>query len=184
MTDTGAVIDWLLDPEHSDPSIRWQVMRDVLDAPQSEWAAERYRVETEGWGARLMGSRKVRADMSNIEFMDSDRGRRDRRRPDPLFSWENVRRVLRILENGARLVAMHRNPKWTTPDGLMIDSDAYVAALELAVACEAETAGKPTLDFFRSDARLAAAQGSVSAALLPNRPALGDRKTGGRRGTG
>jgi len=54
MTDTGAVIDWLLDPEHSDPSIRWQVMRDVLDAPPSEWAAERSTVETEGWGARLL----------------------------------------------------------------------------------------------------------------------------------
>jgi hypothetical protein len=54
MTDTGAVIDWLLDPEHSDPSIRWQVMRDLLDAPHSEGAAERAKVETEGWGARLL----------------------------------------------------------------------------------------------------------------------------------
>ena len=54
MTDRGAVIDWLLDPEHSDPSIRWQVVRDLLDAPQSEWAAERAKVETEGWGARLL----------------------------------------------------------------------------------------------------------------------------------
>src|SRR6266540_2912880 len=53
MTDR-AVIDWLLDPEHSDPSIRWQVMRDLLDAPPSEWAAERAKVETEGWGARLL----------------------------------------------------------------------------------------------------------------------------------
>src|SRR5947209_12060931 len=54
MTDRNAVIDWLLDPEHSDPAIRWQVMRDLLDAPQSEWAAERARVETEGWGARVL----------------------------------------------------------------------------------------------------------------------------------
>ena len=54
MADTGAVIDWLLDPENSDPSIRWQVMRDLLDGPQSEWAAERAKVETEGWGARLL----------------------------------------------------------------------------------------------------------------------------------
>jgi len=51
---TDSVIDWLLDPENSDPSIRWQVMRDLLDAPQSEWAAERAKVETEGWGARLL----------------------------------------------------------------------------------------------------------------------------------
>jgi hypothetical protein len=51
MTDTGAVLAWLLD---SDPSIRWQVMRDLLDAPEAEWAVERAKVETEGWGARLL----------------------------------------------------------------------------------------------------------------------------------
>ncbi len=54
MADRTAVIDWLLDPEHCDPSIRWQVMRDLLDAPHSEWAAERAKVEMEGWGALLL----------------------------------------------------------------------------------------------------------------------------------
>ena len=42
---------WLLD---SDPSIRWQVMRDLTHAPADEVAAERARVATEGWGARLL----------------------------------------------------------------------------------------------------------------------------------
>ena len=42
---------WLLD---SDPSIRWQVMRDLLDVPESDWTVERAKVETEGWGARLL----------------------------------------------------------------------------------------------------------------------------------
>ncbi len=45
------VIDWLLD---SDPAIRWQVMRDLTDAPAAEVAAERAKVATEGWGARLL----------------------------------------------------------------------------------------------------------------------------------
>jgi hypothetical protein len=45
------VIDWLLD---SDPAIRWQVLRDLADAPPGEVAAERARVEHEGWGARLL----------------------------------------------------------------------------------------------------------------------------------
>jgi hypothetical protein len=54
MTDSRSAIDWLLD---SDPSIRWQAMRDLLDAPESEWAAERAKVETEGWGARLLACR-------------------------------------------------------------------------------------------------------------------------------
>lgn len=51
MTDRDPVIGWLLD---SDPSIRWQVMRDLLGAPEPEWSAERAKVETEGWGARLL----------------------------------------------------------------------------------------------------------------------------------
>src|SRR5271154_5011949 len=45
------VIDWLLD---SDPSIRWQVMRDLAELPEEEVAAERARVCTEGAGARLL----------------------------------------------------------------------------------------------------------------------------------
>ena len=45
------VIDWLLD---SDPSIRWQVLRDLSGAPAAEVAAERARVATEGLGARLL----------------------------------------------------------------------------------------------------------------------------------
>jgi hypothetical protein len=45
------VVDWLLE---SDPAISWQVMRDLVDAPEDEVAAERARVATEGWGARLL----------------------------------------------------------------------------------------------------------------------------------
>jgi hypothetical protein len=47
----GAVIKWLLD---SDPSIRWQVMRDLTGEPEEVVAAERSRVAVEGWGARLL----------------------------------------------------------------------------------------------------------------------------------
>jgi hypothetical protein len=51
MDSSGPVIDWLL---ASDVSVRWQVMRDLLDAPEPQWQAERAKVETEGWGARLL----------------------------------------------------------------------------------------------------------------------------------
>jgi hypothetical protein len=46
-------IDWLLD---GDPAIRWQVRRDLTDAPAAEVAAERARVEHEGWGALLLAA--------------------------------------------------------------------------------------------------------------------------------
>ncbi len=45
------VIDWLLD---SDSALRWQVLRDLTDAPPGEVAAERARVAREGWGAQLL----------------------------------------------------------------------------------------------------------------------------------
>ncbi len=50
-TPDSPVIQWLLD---SDPSIRWQAMRDLIGAPLEEVAAERARVATEGAGARLL----------------------------------------------------------------------------------------------------------------------------------
>ena len=48
-----------MDPTHNwlmegDPAIRWQVMRDLLDAPEREWQEERQRTLAEGWGARLL----------------------------------------------------------------------------------------------------------------------------------
>jgi hypothetical protein len=46
-----SVIEWLLD---SDPSIRWQVMQDLLNAQADEVAAERAKVATDGWGAQLL----------------------------------------------------------------------------------------------------------------------------------
>ena len=45
------VLDWLLD---SDPAIRWQVLRDLVQAPADVVAAESARVAAEGWGARLL----------------------------------------------------------------------------------------------------------------------------------
>jgi hypothetical protein len=45
------VIDWLLD---SDPAVRWQVLQHLTDAPAEQVLAERDRVATQGWGARLL----------------------------------------------------------------------------------------------------------------------------------
>jgi hypothetical protein len=45
------VLDWLLD---ADSSIRWQVMRDITHELADVIAAERSRIATEGWGARLL----------------------------------------------------------------------------------------------------------------------------------
>ena len=49
-----AVIDWLL---AGDPAIRWQVLRDLSDAPAEQVATERAKVASEGWGAALLAKR-------------------------------------------------------------------------------------------------------------------------------
>ena len=46
-----SVLEWLL---HSDPSIRWQVMRDLTGETAEAVTAERAKIATQGWGARLL----------------------------------------------------------------------------------------------------------------------------------
>src|SRR5215216_643214 len=48
---SSSALQWLLD---SDPSIRWQVMQDLIGAPAEQVAAERAKVATQGWGAQLL----------------------------------------------------------------------------------------------------------------------------------
>jgi hypothetical protein len=48
---TEPVVDWLLE---GDPAIRWQVMRDLLDAPNEDWERERQRTVETGWVAKLL----------------------------------------------------------------------------------------------------------------------------------
>jgi hypothetical protein len=55
-TQSGEVLAWLLD---SDPSIRWQVMRDVARSSPDAIAAERARVATAGWGAELLDRQRA-----------------------------------------------------------------------------------------------------------------------------
>lgn len=57
-----AVIDWLLD---ADPSIRWQVMRDLTHTPAEVIAAERARVAVEGWGAHLLDQQRPDGQWGN-----------------------------------------------------------------------------------------------------------------------
>jgi hypothetical protein len=45
------LLDWMLD---SDPTLRWQVERDLAGSPQEVWGATRARIATEGFGAELL----------------------------------------------------------------------------------------------------------------------------------
>ncbi|MCD8546900.1 MAG: TIGR01458 family HAD-type hydrolase [Aeromonadaceae bacterium] len=66
----------------------------------------------------------------------------------PTWDYALLNRAFACLQQGARLVAIHKNRSWQTPQGLMLDIGAFVAALEYAVPCEAVVIGKPNPDFF------------------------------------
>ncbi|MEH0108903.1 squalene cyclase [Tersicoccus sp. MR15.9] len=51
MATDAALLDWLLD---TDPTLRWQVERDLAGAPPTVWQATRARVATEGFGAAML----------------------------------------------------------------------------------------------------------------------------------
>src|ERR1700757_2826732 len=106
-----AHLKWLLD---SDPAIRWQIMRDLTDEAPDAIAAERSRVATEGWGAKLLarqspsgrwGGRKENAGLlitfySLVVLMDmgldpaSNQARKMVERVDKnlIFKWHKTRR--------------------------------------------------------------------------------------------
>ena len=43
------------------------------------------------------------------------------------LTYANLNVAFRLVRSGARLIGMHRNPWWLTPDGPTLDSGAYVA---------------------------------------------------------
>ena len=54
-TSEASAVQWLLD---SDPSIRWQAMRDLVATPAEVGAAERSRVGAEGWGVQILARQR------------------------------------------------------------------------------------------------------------------------------
>jgi len=63
-------------------------------------------------------------------------------------TFENLNRAFRLVRRGARLVGMHRNPWWLTPEGPTLDSGSFVVGLEFAAETRATIVGKPSTAFF------------------------------------
>ncbi len=66
------------------------------------------------------------------------------------FTWPRLNAAFRLVRGGSRLVAMHRNPWWLTPEGVTLDSGAFVRALEFATGRRAFLVGKPAGAFFEA----------------------------------
>jgi HAD superfamily hydrolase (TIGR01458 family) len=67
--------------------------------------------------------------------------------PDEL-TYTNLNLAFRLVRGGARLIGMHRNAWWLTPEGPTLDSGAYVTGLEFAAGVRAQIIGKPAPAFF------------------------------------
>ena len=103
------------------------------------------------------------------------------------FTYERLNTAFRLVRGGARLVAVHRNRWWLTPDGATIDSGAFVRALEYAAGRRSFLVGKPSPAFFRA-ALATFVAGGVPATVAT--PPAGDDGSGpasaddGRRASG
>jgi HAD superfamily hydrolase (TIGR01458 family) len=78
----------------------------------------------------------------------------------------NLNCAFRLIRNGARLIGMHRNPWWMTPDGPTLDSGAYVTGLEFATGVRAQIIGKPSPAFFSIAVEALRRDGAARASRL------------------
>jgi HAD superfamily hydrolase (TIGR01458 family) len=69
------------------------------------------------------------------------------------FAPRNMQSAFTLIRGGARFLAMHKNRWWLTPAGVMLDSGAYVAALEFGLQRRALVTGKPSRAFFAEGVR-------------------------------
>ncbi|MEZ4598487.1 MAG: TIGR01458 family HAD-type hydrolase [Syntrophotaleaceae bacterium] len=64
------------------------------------------------------------------------------------FTYDNLNRAFLLLKEGAPLIATGRTACFQGPNGLLLDSGPFVAALEFAADTEALVLGKPSPGFF------------------------------------
>lgn len=68
----------------------------------------------------------------------------------PYFSYQRLNRALRLLMQGAPLLAIAQNRYFMAADGLNLDAGAFVAGLEYAAGLRAEVIGKPAATMFHA----------------------------------
>lgn len=65
------------------------------------------------------------------------------------FTFDRLNRALRLILNGAEILALEQDRYWQESDGLVLSTGPFVAALEYATGKKAELMGKPSPEFFR-----------------------------------
>jgi HAD superfamily hydrolase (TIGR01458 family) len=65
------------------------------------------------------------------------------------FTFESLNRAMRLILDGAGILALEKDRYWMESDGLVLSTGPFVAALEYATGKRAQLMGKPSKDFFR-----------------------------------
>jgi HAD superfamily hydrolase (TIGR01458 family) len=65
------------------------------------------------------------------------------------FTFERLNQALRLILDGADILALEMDRYWKEPEGLVLSAGPYVAALEYASGKKAELMGKPSPEFFQ-----------------------------------
>ena len=69
------------------------------------------------------------------------------------LTYARLNHAYRLLLNGAKLIAMHRNVAWRTEEGMTLDSGPFIEAIARAARARITTIGKPSPPFFRQAMR-------------------------------
>ncbi len=69
------------------------------------------------------------------------------------LTYARLNHAYRLLLNGAKLIAMHRNVAWRTEEGMTLDSGPFIEAIARAAGVRVTTVGKPSPAFFRQAMR-------------------------------
>ncbi|OPY46768.1 MAG: putative HAD-hydrolase [Methanosaeta sp. PtaU1.Bin028] len=71
----------------------------------------------------------------------------------PDFTYSRLNLAMRLVFEGADLLAMEMDRYWREPDGLVLSTGPFVRALEYATGRQAELMGKPSPGFFQMGLR-------------------------------
>ncbi|MFZ2470506.1 MAG: hypothetical protein WAW52_01060 [Methanothrix sp.] len=68
-----------------------------------------------------------------------------------MLKFERLNLALRLILDGAEIMALERDRYWREPHGLVLSAGPFVAALEYATGKKAELMGKPSPQFLQLD---------------------------------
>lgn len=145
------VIPWLLE---TDPALRWQVERDLTDAPPERWEATRARVAREGIAAELLSHQDPDGQWAGGAYFPADASRDEPGQPWTATTW-----TLKVLrESGVEPSALRadtaqllrENSRWEYDDLPYWDGevDACINAFTLATGAWLGTDVSPIRRFF------------------------------------